>query len=334
MRRAVLLAFAVALAACGSEPGDGETRTDVATDTDPGDAGADVSPDADGCTGTAPECLFSCNGDVGTPGVCVDGAWQCPDDTTNIDDCPPLCAGDAPECCDAAGAASAAAECVQGLWVCIDATTSVDSCCPGGPPLGCLQECGGDVLAEPVCDDGTWTCPGEWADECDPDEQCGGFPPPCCPPDGSSGPVAAECASGAWICPDGWSFDVCNPVADLIGTWREIGWILCEPGGPVLEPDEPIEEIVFSGSSYTVTWTPFETYIDYAGAYTFDEATGRLTMDVEWGNYIPSVLDHDGFVTLGSDADQVRLNGLWLGAYNDSPVEPGVDVCGHLIERY
>jgi len=74
-----------------------------------------------------------------------------------------------------------------------------------------------------------------------------------------------------------------NPLA---GTWSQSEPPACAQG---YRPDDAIvKELVFNrGGAFTVTRTPFESYRDYWGSYTYDVRSGRLTLTVESGNSRP-----------------------------------------------
>lgn len=74
-----------------------------------------------------------------------------------------------------------------------------------------------------------------------------------------------------------------NPLA---GTWTQSEPPKCE--GWYQPGDAIVRELVFNrGRTFTVTRTPFESYRDYWGTYTYDGTTGRLTLTVENGNSRP-----------------------------------------------
>lgn len=68
---------------------------------------------------------------------------------------------------------------------------------------------------------------------------------------------------------------------------------------------------------FSVTYSPFETYRDYWGAYSFDPATKRLRLTVEGGNFVPSNLDLEGEAEMVEG--RLRLKGLFLGSRFDAP---------------
>jgi len=87
---------------------------------------------------------------------------------------------------------------------------------------------------------------------------------------------------------------------------------------------DPVRELEFSpGSRFSVTFTPFETYRDYWGSYSFDPATGALRMTVEGGNFVPAGLDLEGQAVL--TGGRLILRGFYLGSRNAPP--PPADSC-------
>jgi hypothetical protein len=74
-----------------------------------------------------------------------------------------------------------------------------------------------------------------------------------------------------------------------------------------------VGELEFSpGNRFAVTFVPFETYQDYWGTYEFDSASGRLTLKVEGGNFVPPGLDLEGQADLSSG--RLVLREMFLGS--------------------
>jgi hypothetical protein len=95
--------------------------------------------------------------------------------------------------------------------------------------------------------------------------------------------------------------------APLRGTWRQTN-STCLNG---LMPT-PIQELVFDAMGrFSVTWTPFEVYRDYWGAYRFDPAVKSFGAEVESGNNRPANLDLAG--TASVVGDELILEDVWLG---------------------
>lgn len=100
----------------------------------------------------------------------------------------------------------------------------------------------------------------------------------------------------------------------LTGTWSQSAAEGCEG-------IEPVRELKFSPDHFSVTFTPFETYQDYWGTYSFDPATGALHLRVEGGNNTPDGLDLDGTAMLADG--HLVLDGLFLGNRNGPPRKGG-----------
>jgi hypothetical protein len=97
----------------------------------------------------------------------------------------------------------------------------------------------------------------------------------------------------------------------LTGHWSQQSLEGCAAG-------EPVRELVFAPENrFAVTFTPFETYQDYWGTYSYDADTGQLRLAVEGGNFVPSNLDLDGEAALAGG--RLRLRGLFLGSRDGAP---------------
>ncbi len=116
--------------------------------------------------------------------------------------------------------------------------------------------------------------------------------------------------------------------------WQERSSISCQDES---ETAGRIAEIIFCQGRFGVTWTPFETYVDYWGDYTLDPETNELTMNVTGGNFIPDDTDLQGTAEFQDDGS-VLLRDIYLGTRNadtvptdnaDTPIGPA---CGHILE--
>ncbi|XBQ15785.1 MAG: hypothetical protein ABL308_12610 [Oceanicaulis sp.] len=95
--------------------------------------------------------------------------------------------------------------------------------------------------------------------------------------------------------------------APLTGRWRQ------EDSACAAQGAEPIRELIFEGDGeFSVTWTPFETYKDYWGRYTYDPASGALTLEPESGNQIPGDIKN-GTVVLSEDGATLTLETASFG---------------------
>lgn len=91
------------------------------------------------------------------------------------------------------------------------------------------------------------------------------------------------------------------------GNWRQTA-ISC-PGG---EQGSPLNELIFNArGEFKATWTPFETYVDYWGKYSFDPATGAIILTPTGGNRVPSDAVLTGTVTV--EGNELRTKGLSFG---------------------
>ncbi|HET7463564.1 MAG TPA: hypothetical protein VFJ82_20085 [Longimicrobium sp.] len=104
-------------------------------------------------------------------------------------------------------------------------------------------------------------------------------------------------------------------LASVTGTWGQAEAARCTPAAGALEP---VRELTLRRDGrFSVTFTPFETYNDYWGRYTWNAATGALSMRVEGGNRVPAGIDLDG--TARVEDRRLLLDGLWLGQPEPSP---------------
>jgi hypothetical protein len=119
----------------------------------------------------------------------------------------------------------------------------------------------------------------------------------------------------------------------LVGYWREQSQVDCSSGASVV-PDDLIHELRFHADGrFSVTWYPFELYVDYWGTYTFDVSRGAIELTVEHGNHVPVNLDLTGAFHVGADGS-LTLSDTWLGEYRAYPQRPpGPPNCGHVFKR-
>lgn len=99
---------------------------------------------------------------------------------------------------------------------------------------------------------------------------------------GVSGGAIALCALAACAtAPTDGAGDGAQSISPIVGRWRQVQ-ADC-PGAA------PIPELIFRADGrFGVTWTPFETYQDYWGGWTYNSSSSALTLSVDGGNYIPS----------------------------------------------
>jgi len=112
-----------------------------------------------------------------------------------------------------------------------------------------------------------------------------------------------------------------NPIA---GAWTQDGAAQCTGRAPT----EPVREMMIRRDGrFSVTFTPFESYKDYWGTYTYERATGALGMRAVGGNRVPDGIDLAG--TAGVANGRLTLRGVWLGQ-----PEPGAPrACTYTFRR-
>ena len=110
----------------------------------------------------------------------------------------------------------------------------------------------------------------------------------------------------------------------LSGTRGQLEARGCGNGGPVREL------VLTTEGHFSVTFTPFETYKDYWGRYSFDPATGAIAFTVSGGNRTPRALDLTGKARL-DPAGSLVLEGLWLGDSTDSGGPMDSEACTYVF---
>jgi hypothetical protein len=99
----------------------------------------------------------------------------------------------------------------------------------------------------------------------------------------------------------------------LVGLWRQQTRTGCSTVGEITAV-EPINELEFrADGTFSVTWTPFETYHDYWGIYTSDLAKQSLSLKIDQGNYVPADFRGKGAYKL-KDKNTLELEGIYLGS--------------------
>ena len=107
------------------------------------------------------------------------------------------------------------------------------------------------------------------------------------------------------------------------GCWTEVAQLDCASGQEFV-PGEPIEEFrLTSDGIFSVTWSPFETFVDYAGQYEISEKDG--TIELAMGDRAPPDAEGQGHFTITDQGDLI-LEDIWLGARGQENV---ARACGH-----
>jgi hypothetical protein len=110
------------------------------------------------------------------------------------------------------------------------------------------------------------------------------------------------------------------------GCWTEAARIDCESGWE-LEPENPIGEFRLTPDGrFSVTWSPFETYVDYAGPYNVNEKTGAIELTL--GDLAPLDAKGQGRFTI-TDEGELLLEGVWLGSRASGSATVA---CGHRMQ--
>jgi hypothetical protein len=83
-------------------------------------------------------------------------------------------------------------------------------------------------------------------------------------------------------------------------------------GGKWAEPAEPIQQLRFDrDGTFSVTWHPFESYMDYWGHWAEPEA-GQMVLTIDGGNYVPADFTRKGRYTV-DEQGRLTLSGICLG---------------------
>lgn len=107
------------------------------------------------------------------------------------------------------------------------------------------------------------------------------------------------------------------------GCWTEVARLDCD-SGQEFEPESTIGDFrLTSDGNYSVTWTPFEFFVDYAGPYKVDEEKGLLELTL--GNLAPPDAKGRGHYSI-TDQGELVLEGIWLGVRHPEGI---TQACGH-----
>lgn len=96
----------------------------------------------------------------------------------------------------------------------------------------------------------------------------------------------------------------------LAGYWKQEG-LRCPSHDAVLESQPPIQEFVLRPDGrLQVTWTPFETYVDYSGTYKVEG--DRIAFTMGGGNAVPKHFRGDARFHL-LDPTHLEISGAFFG---------------------
>jgi hypothetical protein len=103
-------------------------------------------------------------------------------------------------------------------------------------------------------------------------------------------------------------------MAALVGNWKEDARQACGSAQWVApQKEKAIRELhVSANGTFTVTWMPFESYVDYRGTFTWDASTGAMSLSPAKVNYLPADVVAKG--TAKIEGGKLVLRGLWLGS--------------------
>lgn len=110
------------------------------------------------------------------------------------------------------------------------------------------------------------------------------------------------------------------------GCWAEVAQLDCA-SGQEFEPEKIIGEFrLTSDGTFSVTWSPFEQFVDYAGPYEVSQKNGAIELTM--GNNAPPNVDGQGNFTV-TDQGELILENIWLGARAQENV---TEACGHIFQ--
>ncbi|MFO0632605.1 MAG: hypothetical protein U0168_07135 [Nannocystaceae bacterium] len=114
----------------------------------------------------------------------------------------------------------------------------------------------------------------------------------------------------------------------IVRTWTEVSQLPCDGGDPFTPRALILELVFFDNGEAWVTWTPFETYVDYSASFTWDADSSALSLTVEGGAYVPADVDGEGTAHI-DDNGRLVLQDMFLGSAQGSATPPS---CGHVFE--
>ncbi|NRB38119.1 MAG: hypothetical protein HRU20_06575 [Pseudomonadales bacterium] len=151
--------------------------------------------------------------------------------------------------------------------------------------------------------------------------------------------IGFAAASMTWV--SGCVIPLSEPFKNQFsGAWHQTAKLDCGSYERIIADD--IRELVFrvEGSTatpeyrFTLTYTPFETYVDYWGSYAFDEESQAISFVADAGNYIPEDIQLDNgtytLITLESGISELEIRDMSFGGHG----EPDLTLCGYVFERY
>ena len=117
----------------------------------------------------------------------------------------------------------------------------------------------------------------------------------------------------------------------ILGTWHEDMRLNCDTNEWFVPVDSEtlIGEVRLRNDGiFDVTWHPFETYVDYAGDFSYDDKLDTLILQARSVNYLPNDFDGDGTASI-DDSGRLVLEGIYLGTSRFGG--DGQLACGHVF---
>lgn len=114
---------------------------------------------------------------------------------------------------------------------------------------------------------------------------------------------------------------------DFVGVWREEARLDCKTREWTKSGASIRELAIKAGGAFGVTWTPFESYVDYWGTWTWEPGTRKLGLTITGGNQVPNDAVTSG--TMQREGQALVLRDVFLGTRAAN--EPRA--CGHRFVR-
>lgn len=116
------------------------------------------------------------------------------------------------------------------------------------------------------------------------------------------------------------------PPNPLVGQWTEEVQYACGTKAEVV-PKEPLKELILeNGGTFSVTWHPFESYVDYRGAYKTNGGAIEFLGDAK--RFAPNAKLSGTFSF--DEQSRLILSDLWLGG---GPGRADAPACGHRFKK-
>lgn len=115
----------------------------------------------------------------------------------------------------------------------------------------------------------------------------------------------------------------------IVAQWTEEVQFACKTNAESV-PKELLGELIFKpDGTFTVTWHPFETYVDYRGTYKLEASKPNLELSAVSVNYLPKDADFAGGFSFDNQS-RLILSDMWLGS---GPSKLDIPACGHRFKK-